>query len=556
MHAHFSPEEQRLYDRLTPLFSAEAIKKFPELSCVPAGMTEEIQASPYFCLETTQAVGGLISKGGDQARQELGSRKLFEEVHLSGVHQTVHAPSNITRGVYPIALFGTTIAILDTGPLKIGDLSSEDTKALVRSTGLSKGVIQKALRPIPSLTAKQVGRVFNLYRNLSLQYEKGILGLVQNSNLRQEVKEQPSDPIGLLGRQLSSHVNGLLSVILGYTSVSSSISELPEEVLQALEQIGLTASKARQLTEELFSFAGAGEAETNENDLHAAIQNIVSLVEDQRSTRVSISTQLKAEKFRVILPSSTTNQLIFLLCMLALEQLPDGGDLRFSTENQMHQNGGTSIRLSIADAKAEPFDEMAVQLTQGLSAFGPIEDDTKKLRLSGLHQLVEAHGGAIRVHRETGTMVTFEVEFPISSNAPIDVPFDLPPKLASRIWVVDDDMIFRKLTAEILQGEGNDVEEFIDGIAMQKAWKSSPQKPQLIVMDFSMPDFNGAEMREWINDHGGSAIPMILVSGLSPSLPSIEKTVCLPKTYFLQKPFTERELNDIACVCMGETLMG
>jgi len=111
------------------------------------------------------------------------------------------------------------------------------------------------------------------------------------------------------------------------------------------------------------------------------------------------------------------------------------------------------------------------------------------------------------------------------------------------------------MCAEVLRQDGHHVEGFTDGVKMQDAWSKADREPDLMVFDFSMPEYNGLELREWLVEVGAS-IPVVLVSGLSSSTPEIKKAQAMRKTYFLQKPFANSELADIASVAMGETLLG
>jgi two-component system OmpR family response regulator len=124
----------------------------------------------------------------------------------------------------------------------------------------------------------------------------------------------------------------------------------------------------------------------------------------------------------------------------------------------------------------------------------------------------------------------------------------------SVIWVVDDDSTFREMCQVVLSEEGHTVVELSGGREMQKKWQDAEKVPDVIVIDFSMPEYNGLELCEWLHRHG-SEVPVVLVSGLSVDQPDIHKAKKMKRIFFLQKPFSFRELSDMVAMAMGESLI-
>jgi len=86
-------------------------------------------------------------------------------------------------------------------------------------------------------------------------------------------------------------------------------------------------------------------------------------------------------------------------------------------------------------------------------------------------------------------------------------------------------------------------------------WRTARRKADLIIMDFSMPEYNGLQLCQWLRDEGAKT-PVILVSGFAANQPDIKKALKLKKTHFLQNPFSFREMADTVTVALGETLIG
>ena len=180
------------------------------------------------------------------------------------------------------------------------------------------------------------------------------------------------------------------------------------------------------------------------------------------------------------------------------------------------------------------------------------------LKLSSVYGMVGRIDGTVTVNSDPGKHTRVEVLLPLIR--PADETVDMTPpvqrKLApSHIWVVDDAPIFRQMCRQVLSDKGHSVQELDSGSHLMKQWADSEDKPDLLVIDFSMPEYNGLELAEWLRDQGAQA-PLILVSGFASNQPDIRKALNLRKTYFLQKPFSVPELADVVTVALGETLIG
>ncbi len=198
----------------------------------------------------------------------------------------------------------------------------------------------------------------------------------------------------------------------------------------------------------------------------------------------------------------------------------------------------------------------AGRLEEDVLAAIPAED-RYGLPLASVYGMVGRMAGTVTVSSEPGASTRVEVLLPTSHGQhAADREKPVRTRLApSNIWVVDDDAIFREMCHQVLTEEGHTPLELDGGKDLHEHWKARETDPHLIIMDFSMPEYNGLELCEWLRSHG-SHVPVVLVSGFSVNQPDIKKALRMRKTYFLQKPFTSRDLTDTVTVAMGETLIG
>lgn len=119
---------------------------------------------------------------------------------------------------------------------------------------------------------------------------------------------------------------------------------------------------------------------------------------------------------------------------------------------------------------------------------------------------------------------------------------DLAARAQPVIFVVDDDEFQRKLTAQILESEGYRISGAASGSEAIRLL--SRASPDLVLLDYLMPDMNGLEMLARLkSDPRLGSIPVIMITGNS------ERGIVLDSRRlgaadFLVKPFDRQTLLD------------
>jgi len=285
------------------------------------------------------------------------------------------------------------------------------------------------------------------------------------------------------------------------------------------------------------------------------LTSILSLLLSQHSSKVNAETQLDAAEDTVLAPPSAIHQLIFNLLTNAIESMPEGGDLRIRSRNiteQREEGDVPCLALTFVDTGGiAPLDME--------DADEELPGNGRSLKLSRVHGIAGSLDGSVTINADPGETTRVEVRLPVSAAGPQPAEILTSPTrhpAATTVWVVDDDRIFREMCLQVLRDEGHTVELLEDGRQMQNRWSDTgpADLPRLMIIDFSMPEYNGLELCTWLRDEG-SDVPVILVSGFSETQPDIHKALQLRKTHFLRKPFSFREMVDMVTMALGETLI-
>jgi len=167
------------------------------------------------------------------------------------------------------------------------------------------------------------------------------------------------------------------------------------------------------------------------------------------------------------------------------------------------------------------------------------------LGLSIVLRLVEMMGGKVGAESELGSGSTFWFELPLERRAaPIATPVT---KTSGRVLVVDDNHTNRRVLLGQLAHAGFDVEAVASGadalIAMRRAL--ADQRPfDLAVIDFQMPDMDGAMLGERINaDPQLSRARIVMLTSMDRH-GDMKQFTAMGFAGYLSKPVRARELFD------------
>lgn len=106
-----------------------------------------------------------------------------------------------------------------------------------------------------------------------------------------------------------------------------------------------------------------------------------------------------------------------------------------------------------------------------------------------------------------------------------------------RILIVDDDVLLQRIVGQILKMEGYEIEIASDGAHATTLINNAPF--DLILSDISMPNFDGFQLLEYMNENN-ITIPVVFMSGHNDR--SIElKVLEMGAAEYLSKPIS-REL--------------
>ena len=112
-----------------------------------------------------------------------------------------------------------------------------------------------------------------------------------------------------------------------------------------------------------------------------------------------------------------------------------------------------------------------------------------------------------------------------------------------KVLVVDDDIVMFRLFQVQVKRAGCEGFFFRDGQAVLDQFESI--QPDLAVLDFNLPDYNGVELYRRIREmRSGKAIPIVFVTGTVQD-DELEEIKTVGANACLSKPFSPRKLQNL-----------
>jgi signal transduction histidine kinase len=382
-----------------------------------------------------------------------------------------------------------------------------------------------------------------------VQREKAEAALVQSRKM---------EAMGQLTGGIAHDFNNLLQVIGGSLDLISARSR-GDERLQRLSGSALAAlERGRRLTSQLLSFSRIQRIELRPVRLEEMLTGLKELL--ARTIEPAITLEFKIENApEAVLTDAVQLELALLnLALNARDAMPDGGRLTIAVESVAISGrddiaDGDYAAISVADTGSGMDGET---LSRAFEPFFTTKAIGKGsgLGLSMVFGMATQSGGTVTIDSapERGTTVTVLLR-QTSETAPAiseDRAASLPDRQALeglRVLVVDDEPIVREVVADMLADLGCKVTVADNGrAALQLIERDTPTA---LLLDFAMPDMNGAEVAEAaLRLH--PKIRIVFATGFAKS-DAIE-AVLGDRAIVLRKPFSPNSLAQALQAALGQ----
>jgi signal transduction histidine kinase/CheY-like chemotaxis protein len=360
---------------------------------------------------------------------------------------------------------------------------------------------------------------------------------------------QKMEAIGRLTGGIAHDFNNLLHVVnMNLELVSLYAKE--EKVKPVVDRAKSAARRGARLTNQLLSFARSQSLMPRRTRVNQLIVGMKDLLEISVGSGVEVVLDLCEEDATVMLDASQLEMAILNLAVNSRDAMPEGGKLTISTgtrflDEDRDLKEGDYVLVSVSDSGSGIPPNILPKVFDPFFTTKPVGRGTG-LGLSQVYGFARQSGGVARIRSEEGKGTTVEIFFPeadADAAAEDEVAARQQPAVpalagASHILVVEDDPDVRRVIVECLSLIGYKVTEAGNGT--EALTQLATIKPDLLVVDYAMPDMTGAEViaeaRKLVGD-----VPVILATGYA-DMAAVERLAGRPR--ILRKPFDIAQLGD------------
>ncbi len=336
------------------------------------------------------------------------------------------------------------------------------------------------------------------------------------------------ESLGVLAGGIAHDFNNLLTVVMGNLSLARLDPRIEPETVECLRESERAALRARDLTQQLITFAKGGEP----------MRAVTSLPEVVReATRFALHGSKARSEYDFApglwsadIDKGQIGQVVHNIIINAAHAMPGGGVIRIALRNEEIAPGtrpaptpGRYLHLTIADTGTGIEPEFLPRI------FEPYF--TTKARGSGLglatvYSIIKKHQGHIEVESRPGAGTAFHLWLPAAAERPGTAApgaaaagaVKTTPTPAARVLFMDDEAPIRQLAGAILARMGLDYTVVADGVAVLREYetaRAAGRPYDLVMLDLTVPGgMGGAEAMDKLRQMD-PAVRAIVSSGYS-----------------------------------------
>lgn len=302
------------------------------------------------------------------------------------------------------------------------------------------------------------------------------------------------ESVGVLAGGIAHDFNNLLTVIMGNVTLAMLDSNTQASGGQWLGEAEKGLLRARDLTQQLLTFAKGGDP----------IRSAVQLAEVVRETaqfslhgsKVRCDYEIEPDLWSAEVDKGQIGQVVQNLVINAVQAMPKGGLMWINLSNDGApplRTGltGPAVRLSVADAGAGIRPEHVSRI---FDPYFTTKQEGSGLGLATVYAVVRKHGGYIEVESEVGRGTRFRIWLPATRGAARAPGATANPfgggQMNGRVLLMDDEEAIRVMASQLLKRIGFEVEATADGEAAVEAYRAAlaeGRRFDLVIMDLTVP---------------------------------------------------------------------
>lgn len=369
------------------------------------------------------------------------------------------------------------------------------------------------------------------------------------SRLRQT---QKMEALGTLAGGIAHDFNNILYPIIGYAELILGNMETHPPNHRRVEEILSCAKHANELVNQILAFSRRSKPKLRPLQLQPIIRETIKPFRAFLPPSVELRLELDEACGFVMADPTHIRQIVLNLITNALHAMEEtGGCLQVQlrpTElgqeklSNQEMRPGQYICMSVTD-EGMGIDKAVMDKLLDPYFTTKAKGKGTGLGLAVVHGIVTGYGGGVRVRNRMDKGARLDIYFPLSRRR---APMELEPEMDElpmgdeRILVVDDEVHNMNLLEDSLCELGYRVSKHAGSLAALAAFREDPDRFDLVVTDFAMPQMNGDRLAKAMLALRPQ-LPIILCTGFSESF-SVAEARAIGIRNYLKKPLSRHTL--------------
>jgi PAS domain S-box-containing protein len=368
----------------------------------------------------------------------------------------------------------------------LGDLVVElpSRTKLVLAGGTDR-LVDGCCAPIHSSTGAVIGTVL-VFRDVT-----------EHERLEQElIRATRLESVGILAGGIAHDFNNILTVVLGNVALATMDLDASTDAARSLREAEKATLRARDLTQQLLTFAKGGEPVRAAVHLDGVIREITTFT--LHGSKIRPEFAIPADIWPADADKGQIGRVVQNLVLNAVQAMPEGGTVSITLANEQVDGlarsalpPGNYVRIAIADTgigiKAE-------HLQRIFDPYFTTKQMGSGLGLAAVYSIVNKHHGAIDVESQVGTGTTFRIWLPASQAEVLSSDgLELNPQkisMSGRVLFMDDEEPIRQLATFLLRRFGFEVVCVADGAEVIRKYLEAQKEGNpfvLVMVDLTVP---------------------------------------------------------------------
>ena len=378
--------------------------------------------------------------------------------------------------------------------------------------------------------------------------------ITEAKKMEEEIlKADKLDSIGVLAGGIAHDFNNYLAVLLANITLAKVYKDDPEKILEKLENMEKATLHAKDLANQLFTFAKGGAPIKEKVFIKQLIVDNIKFTLSGSNIRPNF---FIAEDLNMVeADEGQLSQVLNNIVINAVQAMPEGGVLEIRAENITLNAAGQNSFVPLPEG---PYVKITIKdvgmgipekyLSKIFDPFFTTKDKGRGLGLATSYSIIKNHGGHLGVESEMGVGTSFYIFLPAIVQVGINpAATETIPQGTGRILIMDDEDDLLAVTGEALTTLGYNVslarnaEKAIE-LYMHSLNNKNPF--DLVILDLTIPGGMGGKqtLKELLKKD--PQVKAIVVSGYS-SDPVMANFRDYGFKGALKKPFTIEDLSKI-----------